>query len=191
MTTVFGKEGRDFCNAFFTTNTMMRRIALSQWVKSTTRIVHAAVTQELKDCVELFTENRMTEEGWRRAEAKLRQMQNDFTLVMDIKLRTISLKEQAKCRGTMLEPIVQQTEIDLHGMKPDDAMFAVKKFLHDSYSAHERRIWIIHGKGQGILRGEVVKYLENHPLIDSFSVADQTHGADGATQVDIKDWEFS
>lgn len=189
VTTVFGKEGRDLYNAFFIPNTMMRRIELSQWVTSTARIVQAAVTQELKDFVESFTENAMTEQGWRYAEAKRRQMQDDYTLVMDIKLRKVSPKEQV--RGSMLDPVVRQTEIDLHGMTPDDAMWTVKKFLHDSYDAHERRIWIIHGRGQGILRDKVRKYFEDHPLIESFTTADQSHGADGATQVDIKEWEFS
>ncbi len=47
-------------------------------------------------------------------------------------------------------------------------------------------VWIIHGKGEGILREEVRKRLNNHPLVESFTTADQAHGEEGATQVDIK-----
>ena len=84
-----------------------------------------------------------------------------------------------------------RTEIDLHGMTVKEALPLVDNFLKDSYNAHERRVWIIHGKGAGVLREEVRKYLENHQLVESFVQADQSHGEEGATQVDIKEWVFS
>ncbi|MFC1915956.1 Smr/MutS family protein, partial [Chloroflexota bacterium] len=64
-------------------------------------------------------------------------------------------------------------------------------FLKESYNAHERRVWIIHGKGTGVLRQKVRHHLENHHLVASFAPADQSHGEEGATQVDIIEWTVS
>jgi len=191
MATVFGQEERKLYNAFFIPDTAKRRAALEEWIKSTTPIIQAAVTQELEDLVEFVTENRWTEEGWRRGEEKLRRIQNSYHLVLDIKLRTLGSREQIRVKGGIPPPIMKITEIDLHGMKVAEAMPLVENFLQDSYRVHERRVWIIHGKGEGILREEVKKHLENHPLVESFTTADQAHGEEGATQVDIKEWEFS
>jgi len=191
MATIFGQEGRNLYNASFIPDTAKRRAALAEWIKSTTPVIQAAVTQELQDLVEFVTEDRWTEEGWRRGEEKLRRIQNSYHLVLDIKLRTLGSREQIKVKGEIPPPIMKITEIDLHGMKVAEAMPLVENFLQESYKAHERKVWIIHGKGEGILREEVRKHLENHPLIDTYSTADQAHGEEGATQVDIKEWEFS
>ena len=189
MAPVFGREGRNLYNAFFIPDTAKRRAALDEWIKSTTPIIQAAVSEELKSLVELVTENRWDEDGWRRGEEKLRRIQNDYHLIMDIKLRQISSRE--KIMGSLPDPIIRKTEIDLHGMTVKEALPLVDNFLKDSYNAHERRVWIIHGKGAGVLREEVRKYLENHQLVESFVQADQSHGEEGATQVDIKEWVFS
>ncbi len=191
MATIFGQEGRNLYSAFFIPDTAKRRAALDEWIKSIAPVIQAAVTQELQDLVEFVTENRWTEEGWRRGEEKLRRIQNDYHLVMDIKLRTIGSREQIKVKGKLPDPVVRTTEIDLHGMKAAEAMPLVENFLQESYKVHERKVWIIHGKGEGILREEVRKRLGHHPLVESFAPADQAHGEEGATQVDIKEWEFS
>lgn len=189
MTTVFGKEERDFYSTFFIPDTEKRRVALDAWIESTTPVIQAAVSEELKAFIEWVTENRWTEKGWREGEEKLRRIQNDYHLVMDISLRKV-----VKRKGFIGElpiPVVRKTEIDLHGKIVDEAIPLVEKFLEESYNAHERRIWIIHGKGTGVLRQEVRKYLENHQFVASFAPADQSHGEEGTTQVDIIDWKFS
>lgn len=189
MTTVFGAEGRNLYDAFFIPDTVNRRAKLDEWIKLTTPVIQAAVTQELEDLVKFITADRWTEEGWRRGEAKLRQLQNSYHLIMDIKLKPIGSRGNVK--GEIPPPIMKITEIDLHGMKVAEAIPLVENFLQDSYEAHERKVWIIHGKGTGVLREEIRKHLEYHLLVESFAPADQAHGEEGATQVNIKEWEFS
>ena len=189
MATVFSKEEREFYSAFFMPDSKKRQAALDAWIKSTTPVIQDAVGEELKTLIEFVTEDRWTEDGWRRGEEKLRRIQNDYHLVMDIKLRKIGARE--KIIGSLPDPVIRKTEIDLHGMKVNEALPLVDQFLKDSYDAHERRVWIIHGKGTGVLREEVRKYLENHPLVESFTPADQSHGEEGATQVDIIEWVVS
>jgi DNA mismatch repair protein MutS2 len=78
-------------------------------------------------------------------------------------------------------------EIDLHGMTVEQAIPMVEKFLEDSYGSNQHRVWIVHGKGAGILRNEVRRRLKTHQLVKSFSLAGNDRGGDGATQVDLVD----
>ncbi len=78
-------------------------------------------------------------------------------------------------------------EIDLHGLTVDEALPKLDSFLHSAFRAGYYQVRIIHGKGSGILRREVDRYLSNHPLVRSHRLADRYHGGDGATQVDLSD----
>jgi len=77
-------------------------------------------------------------------------------------------------------------EIDLHGLTIDEAIPHVDEFLYRSFRAHLFRVWIIHGKGMGILQSAVRDYLTRHPLVLRCTVADRKRGGPGATQVDIR-----
>ncbi|MCX6013405.1 MAG: Smr/MutS family protein [Chloroflexi bacterium] len=78
-----------------------------------------------------------------------------------------------------------EDEIDLHGMTVDEAIFSVDKFLNKTFRRGYYRVWIIQGKGTGILRLEVGRYLSQHPLVRSHRPADPQHGGQGATQVEL------
>ncbi len=76
-------------------------------------------------------------------------------------------------------------EIDLHGLTVDEALLKIDNFLYGAFRARLPRVWVVHGKGTGILREEVRRYLSRHPLVRRFRPADSQHGGEGATQVDI------
>ena len=78
-------------------------------------------------------------------------------------------------------------ELDLHRLTVDEAIPKLEQFLYASYQAGLRRVWVVHGKGRGVLRGEVRRYLAGHPLVGSFVLADPYHGGVGATQVELSD----
>ncbi|MEK7281421.1 MAG: Smr/MutS family protein [Chloroflexota bacterium] len=77
-------------------------------------------------------------------------------------------------------------ELDLHGMTVDESMPLLDQFLYHSYQAGLQRVWIVHGKGTGILRQAVRRYLSTHPLVKEHVIADRYHGDSGATQVDLE-----
>ncbi len=79
-------------------------------------------------------------------------------------------------------------EVDLHGLTVDEAIPKLDKFLHNAFQAGLYQVWVVHGKGTGILRREVGHYLSAHPLVKSCSTADRYHGGIGATRVDLSDW---
>ena len=86
-------------------------------------------------------------------------------------------------------PVVQKIpdELDLHGKTVEEAISLVDSFLEDSYNTNKRRVWIVHGKGTGVLRQAVGEHLSKHRLVKSYALADGNRGGDGATQVDIVD----
>lgn len=94
MTTVMGNIGNDFYSAFYEPDAAKRREALQAWVKSTTPKIQAAVEDELMAFIEWACEGRWTEDGWKRGEEKLRRIQNDYPLVMDIRLRKLNHREK-------------------------------------------------------------------------------------------------
>lgn len=79
-------------------------------------------------------------------------------------------------------------EIDLHRLTVDEALPKLDSFLHTAYRAGLYRVWVIHGKGSGVLRQEVGRYLSKHPLVRSHRPADRYHGGIGATQVELSEW---
>ena len=102
MTTVFGKEGDNFYTTFVNEpDSNKRRKALNKWVKKATPAVQKAVAEELNAFVEFITQGRWTDEGWNEGSAKLRRIQPDYQLVMDIKLRKLTGSEKRSLKGEL------------------------------------------------------------------------------------------
>ena len=74
-------------------------------------------------------------------------------------------------------------EIDLHALTVEQAIPRLERFLGDAYAAGCHQAVVIHGKGTGILRLEVRRYLARHSLVFRYGEADKFHGGAGATQV--------
>ena len=83
---------------------------------------------------------------------------------------------------------MSKEEIDLHRLTVDEAIPKLDNFLHAAFQAGLYRVWIIHGKGSGVLRQEVGRYLSTHPLVRLHAPADRYRGGMGATQVELSDW---
>ena len=81
-----------------------------------------------------------------------------------------------------------EDEIDLHSMTVDEALPRVDEFLHAAYQAGLYRVWVVHGKGTGVLRREVKRCLRKHPLVISYRSAESNSGGAGATEVELRDW---
>lgn len=110
MVTVLGKEGDNFYTAFYEPDHKKRKKALEKWVKKTTPAVQKAVAEELKSLVEFIMESRWTDEGWKAGEEKLRRIQPDYHLVMDIKLRSLGGRERKIYKGELPASAFQKEE---------------------------------------------------------------------------------
>lgn len=78
-------------------------------------------------------------------------------------------------------------ELDLHRMTVDEAIPTLDEYLHRAFQAGLSQVRVVHGKGTGVLRQEVDRYLAKHPLVKSHQTADRWHGGYGATQVELSE----
>ena len=77
------------------------------------------------------------------------------------------------------------TELDLHRLTVEEAIPRIDDFLNDIYCSGLHFARIINGKGSGVLRQEVSRYLAGHPLVKSYHPADRYGGGIGATEVQL------
>jgi DNA mismatch repair protein MutS2 len=77
------------------------------------------------------------------------------------------------------------TEIDVRGLRADEALAQVEGLLNDVALDGLRSARIIHGKGTGALRLAVRNYLHGHPLVAAAASAEGP-GGEGVTVVELK-----
>lgn len=76
-------------------------------------------------------------------------------------------------------------DIDLRGMRADEALQAVTYFLDDAIQFGIQRVRILHGTGTGALRVSIRHYLQSVPGVKSFRDEDVRFGGAGITVVDL------
>ncbi len=74
-------------------------------------------------------------------------------------------------------------ELDLHGMRVEDAQPLLEKYLDDALLAGYNSVRINHGKGTGALRAMVHAYLKTHPQVRQYHPAPTGDGGEGVTIV--------
>ena len=78
-------------------------------------------------------------------------------------------------------------ELHLHGMRAQDALHRLEKYLDDAYRSQAPFVRIVHGKGKGVLRKAVREFLHDHPLVGSFRDGAEGEGDTGVTVVKFAD----
>jgi len=78
-------------------------------------------------------------------------------------------------------------EVNLIGLRVDEALPRLDKLLDDAALSDRREIRVIHGFGSGRLRQAVVALLDRHPLVQSHRPGGPSEGGGGATVVELKD----
>ncbi|AFZ16756.1 endonuclease MutS2 [Allocoleopsis franciscana] len=83
-------------------------------------------------------------------------------------------------------PVVRtdKNTIDIRGKHVADAEFELEQGI--SEATQLGTLWIIHGKGTGKLRQGVHAFLERHPLVERFELAQQAEGGTGVTLAYLK-----
>ena len=78
------------------------------------------------------------------------------------------------------------TEVDLRGMTAVEAIMELENAIDSAMLMNIGRLTIIHGKGTGVLRTEVQKYLKNCKYVRTFRLGVYGEGEAGVTIAELK-----
>jgi DNA mismatch repair protein MutS2 len=78
-------------------------------------------------------------------------------------------------------------EVQIIGLRVDEALPKVDKTLDDAALADRRYVRVVHGYGQGKLRQAVAELLQGHPHVAAFGPADAREGGAAVTVVELKE----
>ena len=76
-----------------------------------------------------------------------------------------------------------EDSFDLHSFRPEDVLDALTEYLEAASRRGFREVRVIHGKGKGIRRAEVRRWLASHPIVQDVFDAGPERGGMGATIV--------
>lgn len=78
------------------------------------------------------------------------------------------------------------SEINLLGKTADEALALLDKYLDDAYLAHFTTVRVVHGKGTGVLRQVVWRYLKKVSYVKEYRIGEYGEGDAGVTIVTFK-----
>lgn len=112
-------------------------------------------------------------------------------LKVDVKLSQIepiheTTKHKRVVKVNVRKPKRFFPELKLLGMRGDEALKAVERFLDEANIAGVKSAKIIHGYGTGILKRLVRDYLKESPYVKSFRPGKLEEGGDGVTIVELR-----
>jgi DNA mismatch repair protein MutS2 len=79
-----------------------------------------------------------------------------------------------------------RTELDLRGSNVEEAIVEVDRFLDEAIMANLSQVYIIHGKGTGVLRTGIQDYLRRHKHVRTFRIGAFNEGGLGVTVAELK-----
>lgn len=104
------------------------------------------------------------------------------------KLSPLKEKKEIRDKESKLVfiPPVHNYSISIRGLKKEDALDEVEKFIYDSYSKGLQEVRIIHGIGDGVLKSALWEYLKKIKFVEEFFHPSYNEGGYGVTVVKFK-----
>lgn len=93
----------------------------------------------------------------------------------------------AEARGKPAGASDVPLEINVVGLRVDEALPRVDKVLDEAALADRRLVRVIHGHGAGTLRRAVAEMLDGHPHVAGFRPGEPREGGGGVTVVELKE----
>ncbi|MFC1563779.1 endonuclease MutS2 [candidate division KSB1 bacterium] len=105
--------------------------------------------------------------------------------VLKDKLERVYKKKEPQIR-TRVPEVKVKPEVDLRGMEALDAIQVVDRYLSDAMASGLNVIYIIHGKGTGVLRRKVGEFLRNDKRVEEHRLGSYGEGDTGVTIVNLR-----
>ena len=85
-----------------------------------------------------------------------------------------------------MKRIPAEDSLDLHSFRPEDVLSVVSEYLDEAIAHGLREVRLIHGKGKGVRRAELRRFLSSHPGVEDAFDAPPERGGFGATVVVLR-----
>ena len=137
--------------------------------------------------IEIKKDNVVIALGQFKLPAKINQLE----IVSNNKIKKENRNKNSYIVSSTIEDIRERNlnfkrEIDVRGMRGDEALQAVTYFIDDAIIVNVEQVRILHGTGTGILRELIRKYLKTIPAVSSFADEHVQFGGAGITVVKFK-----
>ena len=125
------------------------------------------------------------EKGEVRLQAGMMKFTAELSQLRLIRQAPAKEKTTVKAKTGMMTRTVK-SECDVRGMNLEEALDAVSLYLDEAVLAGLNEVYIIHGKGTGILRAGIQQDLRKNKHVKSFRRGMYGEGEDGVTVVTLK-----
>lgn len=120
-----------------------------------------------------------------------RTQMNKLTKISQREARTIKRGGNTKYNGTRIGDILNEKvsrfdpNIDIRGMRAEESLQLVESFIDEAILLNIHQVKILHGKGNGILRQVIRKFLMKRSDVTSFHDEALDRGGEGITVVNL------
>ncbi len=77
-------------------------------------------------------------------------------------------------------------KLELFGLPIEDALIKLERYLDSAFGAGMPFVYIVHGRGSGVLRKAIQDFLPHNQRVDRFHLAQPNEGGDSVTIVFLK-----
>ena len=129
--------------------------------------------------------------GQKEADIMLGELKSKIKLNRLERMSKTAIKKEKKksFSGTSTGMIERSTnfkhQIDVRGMRAEEAIQAVDRFIDDALVLGYNEVSILHGRGDGILRRFIRDYLKQYNYVKSLKNEHEERGGDGITLVGL------
>lgn len=137
------------------------------------------------EVVEVKRGNITVEFGNIRSTVKAEQLEHSEPVKSSALNKSYTYVSKQTSEAVNAKKLEFQPDIDVRGMRGDEAVQAVMHFIDDATLIGMSRVRILHGTGNGILRTVIRQYLKTVPAVTSFQDEHVQFGGSGITVVDL------